>query len=245
LSRSAHSEMAQVAPPEWLGPWPLPTDANPYADFTSAGSLKMRYLNGLAIDELLARTDSSGNTDWYLKDQLGTVDNFVTTATSLDQVVYDPYGNIVTQTNATNADRFLFAGMEYDTVTGLYYDHARYYDAVIGRFVSQDPKGFAAGDTDLYRYTGNDPINNTDKTGLDDRWDYWWPANLTILPGYPGGDPPWIVQPGVSTDPLSPVNGPGTWKRVDGLWTLGGYLKIPNGAQGHHHSINHRIYNRF
>ena len=27
-------------------------DANPYADFTSSGALKMRYLDGLAVDEL-------------------------------------------------------------------------------------------------------------------------------------------------------------------------------------------------
>ena len=51
-------------------------------------------------------------------------------------------------------------------MTGLYYDHARYYDAVIGRFVSQDPKGFAAGDADLYRYVGNEPTVGMDPSGL-------------------------------------------------------------------------------
>ena len=56
----------------------------------------------------------------------------------------------------------MFAGMEYDSTTGLYYDHARYYDAVIGRFMSQDPKGFAAGDTNLYRYVGNSPTVHMD-----------------------------------------------------------------------------------
>jgi hypothetical protein len=35
------------------------------------------------------------------------------------------YGNITSQTNATNGDRFKFAGMEYDSTAGLYYDHAR------------------------------------------------------------------------------------------------------------------------
>jgi hypothetical protein len=37
-------------------------DANPYADFTSSGALKMRYLDGLAVDEILAQTDASGDT---------------------------------------------------------------------------------------------------------------------------------------------------------------------------------------
>jgi RHS repeat-associated protein len=97
---------------------------------------------------------------------LGSVVAIASTSAVLDQIVYDPFGNIVTQTNATDAVRFGFAGMEYDSTTGLYYDHARYYDAAIGRFVSQDPKGFAAGDTNLYRYVGNEPTIDVDKSGL-------------------------------------------------------------------------------
>ena len=31
--------------------------------------------------------------------------------------------------------------------------------------MSQDPKGFAAGDTNLYRYVGNDPTNSEDPAG--------------------------------------------------------------------------------
>ena len=37
------------------------------------------------------------------------------------------------ESNASNGDQFKFAGMEYDAVTGQYYDRARYYDAAIGR----------------------------------------------------------------------------------------------------------------
>jgi uncharacterized protein RhaS with RHS repeats len=40
------------------------------------------------------------------------------------------------------------------------------YDPTVGRFLEQDPKGFAAGDPDLYRYVKNDPTNATDPTGL-------------------------------------------------------------------------------
>jgi RHS repeat-associated protein len=88
------------------------------------------------------------------------------TSAVLDQVTYDPFGNIVTQTNATDAVRFGFAGMEYDSTTGLYYDHARYYNSVTGRFVSQDPTGFGAGDTNLYRYVANNPAGSVDTSGL-------------------------------------------------------------------------------
>ena len=66
----------------------------------------------------------------------------------------------------------MFAGMEFDSVTGLYYNHARYYDAVLGRFVSQDPKGFAAGDTNLYRYVGNESTVGTDPSGEQEAMNY-------------------------------------------------------------------------
>jgi hypothetical protein len=47
----------------------------------------------------------------------------------------------------------------------LYYYRARYYDATIGRFTSEDPLGLSAGDANLYRYVGNSPLNFTDPTG--------------------------------------------------------------------------------
>jgi RHS repeat-associated protein len=143
-------------------------DANPYADFSSSGSVQTRYLDGLAVDQIFGQTSSSGSTEWYLTDQLGSVVAIASTSAVLDQITYDPFGNIVTQTNDTDAVRFGFAGMEFDSVTGLYYDHARYYDAAIGRFTSQDPKSFSAGDTNLYRYVGNDPAGADDPNGMQD-----------------------------------------------------------------------------
>ena len=43
---------------------------------------------------------------------------------------------------------------------------ARYYDPVIGRFISEDPIHFAGGDVNLYAYVGNNPINFVDPNGL-------------------------------------------------------------------------------
>jgi RHS repeat-associated protein len=142
-------------------------DANPYADFSSSGSLAMRYLSAPAVDQVLGQTSAGGVTSWYITDKLGSVQDVVSpNGNILDHVVYDSFGNITSQTNASDDVRFGFAGMEYDSTTGLYYDHARYYDAVIGRFVSQDPMGFRAGDTDLYRYVGNAPTDTTDISGM-------------------------------------------------------------------------------
>lgn len=35
---------------------------------------------------------------------------------------------------------------------------ARYYNPETGRFLSEDPIGFLAGDVNLYRYVNNNPM---------------------------------------------------------------------------------------
>ncbi len=148
------------------------TDAHPYADFNGSGSLTERYLSGLgvvngaAVDQLLARTSAGGTTAWYLPDKLGSVRDIVNTSgTELDHIVYDSFGNIVTETNASNGDRFKFAGMVYDSATGQYYDRARFYNPLAGRFSRLDPLVFSAGDVNLYRYVINSPSNYNDPSG--------------------------------------------------------------------------------
>ena len=67
-----------------------------------------------------------------------------------------------------NRNRQGFTGHIRDTDTGLTYMQARYYDPVIGRFLSNDPVGFAEGGVDYfnrYAYTANDPVNNIDPDG--------------------------------------------------------------------------------
>jgi uncharacterized protein RhaS with RHS repeats len=43
----------------------------------------------------------------------------------------------------------------------------RLYDPVVGRFISEDPIGFAAGDTNVSRYVGNGVTTATDPSGLE------------------------------------------------------------------------------
>jgi RHS repeat-associated protein len=42
---------------------------------------------------------------------------------------------------------------------------ARYYDAAVGRWISEDPLGFAAGDANVGRYVGNGPSGDVDPSG--------------------------------------------------------------------------------
>ena len=60
---------------------------------------------------------------------------------------------------------YAFTGREWDAESGLYYYRARYYDPKIGRFMSEDPVGFAGG-SNFYVYVGNRAPNFTDPYGL-------------------------------------------------------------------------------
>jgi uncharacterized protein RhaS with RHS repeats len=40
------------------------------------------------------------------------------------------------------------------------------YDPRVGRWLSEDPLGFAAGETNVYRYVGNQPTDLIDPSGL-------------------------------------------------------------------------------
>lgn len=81
---------------------------------------------------------------------------------------YDAYGNIVNQKKTdglSTLNPYRFTSREYDT-PDLYYYRARYYDPTIGRFITPDPIGFLGGDTNLYRYVFNDPVNFIDYSGF-------------------------------------------------------------------------------
>jgi RHS repeat-associated protein len=64
-------------------------------------------------------------------------------------------------------NRFLFTGREWLSDLKLYDYRNRMYQPELGRFLQPDPKDFAAGDYNLYRYCHNDPVNKSDPTGLD------------------------------------------------------------------------------
>jgi RHS repeat-associated protein len=209
-------------------------DAAPYGDFNGSGTLLTRYVsgpgmvNGAVVDELLGRTSSGGTSAWYLTDRLDSVRDVVSSAGSaIDHVVYDSFGNITTQTSAGNGDRFKFAGMEYDSIIGRYFDRSRWYGCVQGRFSSLDRTGFPAGDTNLYRYVNNSPIVLVDPggnqdPGADGGLPFPGPATMsggTLFPSQfgsgqqPGNATPIQFGPGVPWDnpgaPLLPVS-PGT-----------------------------------
>ncbi len=118
-------------------------------------------------DGLLARVGADGGPEWYLRDNIHSVRQIVgPDGTVLNAITYDSFGRVVSETNPVAGDRFQYTGREYDAELGLYYYRARYYDPSTGRFLSEDPLSFAAGDSNLYRYVGNNPVNRIDPSGL-------------------------------------------------------------------------------
>jgi RHS repeat-associated protein len=136
-----------------------------WADLDGSNHLTTRYFRGDVVDQLFARIDS-GTSYWELTDRQGSIRTIIdNTATVKDQISYDGWGN-ASQTASTYGGRYLYTGREWDVETGLQYDHARYYDPTTSRWISQDPLGFDAGDSNLYRYVNNAPTLAIDQSGL-------------------------------------------------------------------------------
>ncbi|MBX3435734.1 MAG: hypothetical protein KF847_20645, partial [Pirellulales bacterium] len=137
----------------------------------TAAHLSHRYLWGQTVDQLLADervvwtdADSDGADDsaadntvlWALTDHLGTVRDLVdSTGAVKNHVAYNSAGVKVSETDAAFAAMFGFTGRQWDADASLQNNLNRWYDPKIGKWISEDPIGFAAGDANLTRYVGN------------------------------------------------------------------------------------------
>jgi RHS repeat-associated protein len=93
-----------------------------------------------------------------------------------ERYTYDPYGAVTilapngTVRSSSSYDwKYLHQTGRLDGDTGLYHLSNRDYSATLGRWTQTDPIGFDAGDTNLYRYVGNGPVNGVDPSGLREK----------------------------------------------------------------------------
>jgi RHS repeat-associated protein len=82
---------------------------------------------------------------------------------SQTQYSYEPYGG-TSQAGVDDPNPQQFTGRENDG-TGLYYYRSRYFSPQTGRFISEDPIGWASGQTNAYAYGGGNPVQFTDPFG--------------------------------------------------------------------------------
>ena len=116
--------------------------------------LEARIINGVAIyyhgdlrGNVVLTTDADGN--------------------RIQDYQYSPFGHTDRVNPGPNPDQneFTFLGkqgiIEDDRDAGLYYIRARYYDATIGRFITEDP----VASFNLYTYAKNNPLSFVDVNG--------------------------------------------------------------------------------
>ena len=142
---------------------------NVWMDLDGSNTPLVRYLYGVGANQILTRTVGSGANagPWvYLTDNLGSVRDLVDWSGAVqDHLDYTGYG-VVTESNPSVGSRYQYAGYQTDVLTGTDFTIARVYNPATGNWQSQDPLQFQAGDSNLSRYVGNDPVDSVDPSGL-------------------------------------------------------------------------------
>jgi RHS repeat-associated protein len=104
-----------------------------------------------------------------------------------------------------SSNRFLFQGALYEPEPQIYDMRNRFYHPNLGRFMQSDPLGFDAGDMNLFRYCGNDPVNGRDPFGLETNYEAHESSSD------PSHDFDWDVRYGMTEDLLG--------------WEAGSYIR--------------------
>jgi RHS repeat-associated protein len=129
----------------------------------SSGAVQNWYAYGLGPNAVLNQMGvATAARTTFVPDILGsTIGSLDAASGTLTKVAYGVYGE-----GATSGS-FRYTGQRIDPETnGLYYYRARHYMPAWGRFMQVDPVGYKAG-SNLYIYSGNDPLNGTDPLGLE------------------------------------------------------------------------------
>jgi RHS repeat-associated protein len=147
----------------------------PIAEWSGNGVLKSWNLYGPGPDEILMRYSTNGTPYLhYHSDQFGSVKFLLDQYNiGIEKYTYDAFGAPkisnwagTVLTDSAYGNRFMFTGREYLSTIGIYDYRNRMYSPLLGRFLQTDPLRFGAGDFNIYRYVGHNPIISTDPSGL-------------------------------------------------------------------------------
>jgi RHS repeat-associated protein len=135
------------------------------AVYDGSDNLLMRF--EYADGSMPVAMEKSGAVYYLAYDQVGSLRAAADAAGNVvKRIDYDSFGNIIEDTNPIFDIPFGFAGGLHDRDTGLVRFGFRDYDPDTGRWTAKDPMLFQGGETDLYGYALNDPINFLDSDGL-------------------------------------------------------------------------------
>ncbi|MGB0911200.1 MAG: RHS repeat-associated core domain-containing protein, partial [Nitrospirales bacterium] len=115
---------------------------------------------------------NDGSTSYFHPDHLGSTSVLTDShGVSEQDVAYYPYGETRTDTSTTTPVldiAYKYTGKEQDDSTGLYFYEARYYDPVLGRFISADtivPDPLDPQTLNRFSYVLNNPLKLIDPSG--------------------------------------------------------------------------------
>ena len=142
-------------------------------------SNKRKFKEKSAVKEKeLDRLDVNGETDWMSR-FLGLFQLLVLTllvgATEPASAKWNPHYQTEANTQFENSALRggcvgILPGQYFDQETGLHYNHFRYYDPSIGRYITSDPIGLDGG-VNTYLYANANSLRWVDPLGL-------WPFGL-------------------------------------------------------------------
>ena len=127
------------------------------------------YENGvqkLLLTEEGYVTLSDGKYHYYLKDHQGNNRVVINQSGTVEEANhYYPFGGVFASSG--NVQPYKYNGKEYDSKKGLnWYDYgARHYDAVLGRFTTNDRFAEKYYSMSPYQYGANSPVGNIDVNG--------------------------------------------------------------------------------
>ena len=140
-------------------------DGQVIAERDGSGNFIAEYAFYPGVDNPHSVTTSAGTFAMALETPGNIIGLMPYTANSVSaQYAYKPFG-AMERNDQTVTNSLRFQSRPYDPETGLYYFRARYYDPTLARFVSEDPIGLDGG-INSYVFAGNDPVNQTDPSGL-------------------------------------------------------------------------------
>jgi len=154
---------------------------------TTGPARKTKYI--YLGDTRIASVGSDGSIFYYHGDHLGTTNVLTDSAGSEREITeYDPFGTIVVHDKIGSNFAviwYYFTGKPLDDETGLVFLGARYYNPLLGRWITPDTTipggGVNPQELNRYSYVSNNPINFIDPSGHHKKHSWWsWIADIGL-----------------------------------------------------------------